>query len=731
MVSSPPVSAVETSTEFQAKLQQIKAFCWQLVLTALSVWLLWNAAQTIGRVIDYYTPLPMWDYWRAVDHLPAYKTLHLAVFWRQHNEHRIVFPEIAFALDMLVLHGRMILPLVLSFLCYVATWIVLSFTVFADKTIDLKIRLAAILLAGVVALWQSAANVLGIPFLLQWTLMQLAVALTFFFLSKLRSRSSTATLLGTIAAAVVATYSSGNALLLWPLVLCVAVLVRIGKRDLLILTGAAAVTLGLYFVGYHFTGDLKLSNFIHHPVYSLEYIGAYLSMPFGGMRTPMFGVRLGLFACATVAVLFVVAARTRRALSPPSVVLFSYWVFTLMTAALTAGGRMDPTDQSFIAAEAFRYLTVPQMNWAVVILLLIWTLSEVRMIRQFMLVLVAGAGLFFFVAFAQLIPWLDGIANFFTEQQLAALTVEDGLHDTYWIKTKVFPNIQFFDNESQELKADRVSIYHRGLNRFLGHSKEEIGRVQTVPLSGMISQVLPVESGYQISGWVDTSKWRRPYTWLVLADEKGTILGFGRRFAAGLPTAATSPTVPSGLAWVGFISSRSHPQKVYAYVEAPRGKALYPLNGPVEIVPSEIGPSKMTGTPIRNFGWEKGPASGPQTLPAKVDFGERPDTAVISTWNGSDANAETIRSAPFARPARGCVLIPFLHGPSVGGLALRIMNASKGTPITQLPLQPADQQWQYWRVTIDPSVETLAVEAEDAGTGWGEWIAIATPQVCP
>src|SRR5947209_6299638 len=217
MVLSPPVSAAETPTEFQAKLQQMKAFCWQLVLIALSVWLLWNVAQTIGRVIDYYTPLPMWDYWRVVDHLPSYKALHLAVFWRQHNEHRILFPEIAFATDMLILHGRMILPLVLSFLCYVATWIVLSSTVFADKTVDLKIRLAGILLAGVVGLWQSAANVLGVPFLLQWTLMQLAVALTFLSLSKLRATLSTAMLGGTIAAAVVATYSSGNALLLWPL----------------------------------------------------------------------------------------------------------------------------------------------------------------------------------------------------------------------------------------------------------------------------------------------------------------------------------------------------------------------------------------------------------------------------------------------------------------------------------------------------------------------------------
>jgi hypothetical protein len=132
-----------------------------------------------------------------------------------------------------------------------------------------------------------------------------------------------------------------------------------------------------------------------------------------------------------------------------------------------------------------------------------------------------------------------------------------------------------------------------------------------------------------------------------------------------------------------------------------------------------------------DFGWERDPAPGSQTLPAKVDFGQRPDTAVVGTWNGSDANVATIRSKPFQRPAGGCVLIPVLHGPSVNGLALRIIDTRKGASITQLPLQPADEQWQYWRVTIDASVEALAVEAQDAGKGWGEWIAVATPQACP
>ncbi|MFL6415376.1 MAG: hypothetical protein ACJ74Y_06870 [Bryobacteraceae bacterium] len=731
MVPIQPLVAAGRRTDFPAKLQQLKGLCWQLVLIALSVWLVLNAVGTVGRIADYYTPMPMWDYWRVVQHLEAYKHLHLAVFWKQHNEHRIVFPEIAFALDMVFLHGRMILPLVLSFLCYGATWIVLSSTVLADRTLDLKVRFAAVLLAGVVSLWQSAANVLAIPFLLQWTLMQLAVALTFFFLSRFRSTGSAALLWSTIAAAVVGTYSSGNALLLWPLVLCVAFVIRIPRRQLAVLTAAAVATLGLYFVGYHFTGDLKLGNFIHYPLYSLEYIGAYLSMPFGAMRTPMFAVRLGLSACATVGILFAIVLGTRRSLSPPSVVLFSYWGFTFLTALLTAGGRMDPTDQKFVAAQAFRYLTVPQMNWAVVILLLFWTLAALPLLRPYMPGLVIVSALLVLISFPQLMPWLDGLANFFTEQQLAALTVEDGLEDSYWIKTKIFPDLRFYRDEVTELTTNRASIYHRGLNRLIGHSMAEIGQVQSVPLSGVIVQVLPVETGYQVNGWVDITKWRRPYKWLVLVDEKGTILGFGRRFAPGLPTAVATASVPPGLAWVGFISSRLRPEKIFAYVEAPRGKALYPLSRPKEIVPSEIGPTKVNGPPIEDFVWQDALGSTPRSLPEKVDFGERPDTPIISTWNGSDANVETVRSTPFRTPSNSCISIPVLHGPSVDGLALKINDGDRRTQITELPLQAADQKWQYWRVWTGASHPRLEIEVEDNGKSWGQWIAIAKPQMCP
>src|SRR3954447_25516912 len=367
LVMIPPSNS---RNAFYRKVRQLSSvYAPRGMLAALTFWVLWCGFHTVQKVFDYYTPLPMWDYWRVVENLNDYRSLHLAVLWRQHNEHRIVFPEIAFALDIVLLHGQMLLPLVLSVLSYFGSWLVLSSTLLSEPSMPLFVRLAAILISGLVAFWEGAAGVLAIPFLLQWTLMQLAAALALVSASKLGCSHAGRHLAATAAACIVASYSSGNALLLWPLVILVAICVGATRQVVLVLGAAATLAVGLYFVGYRLNDGSKLTSLISSPGYSIRYVASYLSMPFGAMKSPAFGVKLGIWLCLIVLALFVIAAVTRRLIFRPSVVLFSYFGFTFLTAVLIAGGRMETSDARFTAAQAFRYLSVPQMNWSASILL--------------------------------------------------------------------------------------------------------------------------------------------------------------------------------------------------------------------------------------------------------------------------------------------------------------------------------------------------------------------------
>ena len=153
-----------------------------LVLIALTAWLVLNWSQLIETLLHYYNPFPIWDYWHVVTDLKKIEGLNPGVLWQQHNDHRIIFPEIVFATDMLIFHGLQILPLIVSFLCYVAMWVLIARALISDPTVSVAIRATAILLAGIVMGWRGVAQVVGVPFLLQWTLLQTMVLLALWLL---------------------------------------------------------------------------------------------------------------------------------------------------------------------------------------------------------------------------------------------------------------------------------------------------------------------------------------------------------------------------------------------------------------------------------------------------------------------------------------------------------------------------------------------------------------------
>jgi hypothetical protein len=292
----------------------------------LGAWLLFNGVRTAQHIFGFYTPLPIRDYWAIVAHLPHYQSFHLGVLWEQHNEHRIVFPEIIFAADMLLAHGRMLLPLLLSAISYIATWVILSSAVVFDFHVlrnahnghgldappkDLassslsggarsvpcalpKVdRAIAALLSGVLAFFETTAMVLAVPFLLQWTLMQFAVVSSLLFVSCLKHRQSEFYLWSAIGAATLASFSSVCGLLLWPLVILIASLLGLAGRRLIILTSAAVLNFTVFFIGYRFPAKLALWRLVAHPIYTLQFLASYVSMPFGAVKDPVFGISVG------------------------------------------------------------------------------------------------------------------------------------------------------------------------------------------------------------------------------------------------------------------------------------------------------------------------------------------------------------------------------------------------------------------------------------------------------
>ena len=430
---------------------------WTAVLCFLAAWTAIHWYQTAVHTIRLYNPLPTWDYWRVVSDYPALKASHFGVLWRQHNEHRILFPEIVFELDMFVCHGRMLLPLIVSPLCYAGIWLTLTYCIWIEKTLTLMMRITSVLLAGGIIGWQGSAVVLARPFLLVWTLSQICALLALLSLWGLHQTGRIKSLIGCIAFAVRALYSSGNALVLWPILIAGALAIKIRRHHLYVLLLSAIASIGCYFVGYHGTGSLGLAAVLNHPLYALELLAVYMAMPFSAIKSPMFGVWVGFINVALAAAVAVIALR-KKWITRLAVICLGSYLFTLLTAALIVVGKWS--QRSILCrGESGALLDSAAGELGLLILLLIWTAAKCNWNVVTPKAIALSTLLLCLVGFPKLRWWLAGNNADFVREKTAAIAIENGVTDPIVLRA-IFPDPNFVMAFLPMLHEEHLSVFH-------------------------------------------------------------------------------------------------------------------------------------------------------------------------------------------------------------------------------------------------------------------------------
>jgi hypothetical protein len=692
----------------------------------LAAWFAFSWFQTINRVVRDYSPIPIFDYWRTAAFLHFYQALDLRVLWLQHNDHRIIFPEIVFATDLLLLHGREILPISLSFLSYFGNWAVLAWAFWSVDSIAKELRMAALLLAGIVMGWQGSAIIFISPFLFQWTLTQLGALLSLAFLVRLKETGRASHLTLMILSAIVATYSSSNGLVLWPVLIVWSLLLSIPQRQMWILTGAGALSIGIYFIGYKFASTLSIKTLLLHPIYLIEFLGSYLSMPFGAIKSPALAMRAGVAMLGIVVLLAVLAFRTGRLRSRAGVMLFGSYLFLILTALLTAAGRMDLADSGFFTAKVPRYLSGPLFGWGIFVLLALWFASEWK--KPVGCSLVCAFALFFLVAFPKLRWWLQVQESDFPRAQLAALAMEQGIYDPT-IMLGVFPDPVSAELWSKGLRDNHLSVFYKTHAKWLGRPAEQFARKVNAVLPGAVTYTLPVRDGVEVAGWFDTFDTNfRHAQWILFTNEAGQIVGFGRKLPAGFPNSIDSPDTPPSLGWAGFINLKYPLKTFHAFVIDKRG--LIPLKSSITIPDEQIADWRQVGVPIAGIQWQMDPGWTRDGIPPDWPFGHPPAGPVYGSWSSKDAKTGQLLSSAIARPDDGCMILPILQGPGGAGLSASIVDAANNHAIAHAWFNNGANAWRFWRMQIPAGVKQVRIDAEDRGKDWGEWLAVGNPANC-
>lgn len=700
------------------------------VIAALVAWMaiLWIH---FGRmVIGFYCPLPYFDYWDTVPKLDRYRHLDIRVLWQQHSEHRIIFPEIIFAADYLFFRGREILPIALNAFFYCGLWLLLSMTQYRNRRIPLFVRLCTILLAGIVMGWEGGAFSVGAAFLVQWSLLLASAALALFLLTCVPgSRRASMFLAGSIACAIVCTYTSANGLLFWVVILLSAWILRLAKLQLWILAASGAASIGLYFVGYHFSTGTHYGALLAHPLYTLSFVAAYLGMPFTVIG-PRLGIFVGLFELAVYLAFIVLAAKRRVLSARSSVVFLGFYLLCLLTAAITALGRMDPRDAAFTVATAHRYIAVPLAAQASLLLAAGWLLGYSRYSLQVSCVAVFALCFAFTGKSRRIRDWSDFAKNSFFSCQLASLAFESGVDDPGLMGT-VFPGAGTVKSALPILRKDRLSTFSGGRMDWLGRPASAVFHfVSDEREAGAVTASYPLESGLTILGWTDSPRKIWHPQELVFLDGRQRIIGFGSKLPGGLPHGLASSETPQSIAWVGFVNLSFQSKSFSPYAVEGRGRMLVPVGKPTAIPPIRILDYDQVGASIPSIRWDvqgswihNGPLPGtPIDTPRTISYFE--------SHAGSDSNTGVLTSAPFARPSGNCLVLASAHGPSVKGLSETLINAGTGETIASAPQIGAGTKWSFWAVDLPPDAQRLQIVAEDRGRDWGQWLSIGEPHLC-
>ncbi len=701
-------------------------YIYSLVLLPCSIYTVFFTANALRR--DYIN-VPQWDAWRCVHDLDRLCQFDLRPLWKQHNEHRVIGVEVLYWLDFTLLHGRQFLLIGCEVVCQLAQLALLWWLLKQMKEIPLSFRLAFAVSCVLPMATAFHVQAMVIPFLAQWYLTQALAAFALLLLWRTAQTGRLGALIIAIVAAVVVTYTTGNGMLLWPILVAMAVLLRLPRKRIAAIVAAGAISIAVYFIGYVVVSQGRAFLLITHPFYTTGFMAVLLGAPASYINN-VFGGAIGLTGMVLAMLALVAAVRQRRAPDAVFVVAAGFCLFVVSSALMVAYGRIHPNDPTFRSARAERYAMIGLTFWAYLVVVIGWLLARLRRGREFAWHLAAAALTVVFVVVLMGEQKASERACAVRQAMAseAGIGLAAGVQDREAIKD-MYQDPVFAWAERPVLRRRRLSMFAAGRQDWIGHRVSELFQVGAANLcSGSAEAVSAVYYGFRAEGRALDSQRNRPPENIVLTNPSGMIVGLGATRMGGYPHRPPDRTrrPPSDSDWAAFARAGDVSGILQAYAIVGSGKTACPLGTPQPVPPVVPADESMVGAAIPISNW--------QTDPAWTRNGHHPSVGtpagevLYGSYSGSDANQGTLTSAPFEAAGQDCVVLPVAHGPSITGQSVRLVEDGTGKTVATIPLDGAGF-WQYWLIDLQGPAK-LRIVAEDKGAQWGQWVAVGEPHEC-
>ncbi|HSX29854.1 MAG TPA: hypothetical protein VLE73_04830 [Candidatus Saccharimonadales bacterium] len=256
----------------------VLAYKWWLVAIAVPVLYL------LYLLLKYGVNVPFWDEWEIVTLLQKHDagTLSLYDFWAQHNEHRLLFPQLIMVYLGFLTHWNLNAELLVSFAFAAASLLLVLHMLYRNfgatrRPVMIALGIFAAVLFFSPMQWENWLW----GWQIEWYMVIFgAIATVWAITSWPKSWPERLALPVAIATAFFATYSLGNGPFTWIVGAVLLFLMGSSRRKLLVWGGAAAVTLASHY--YHYSGSAgqpPKSLLLHEPLQYIEYVFIYMGRP--------------------------------------------------------------------------------------------------------------------------------------------------------------------------------------------------------------------------------------------------------------------------------------------------------------------------------------------------------------------------------------------------------------------------------------------------------------------
>jgi hypothetical protein len=325
-------------------------FCWRSLGALLSV-LLASAifVSLIIWIFKFSHPLPYWDQWAFIsDYLLVRKDEGpwFRFFFSQHNEHRIAVPRAFFIADLEWFSGRNVSLVISNIGIQMLSWAGLCWLI-SQKLRNPLDRAMAMALALVVVFSAAQAENFIWGFQVQFVGVYAAMIWACIFVEKDK-------LLWACILALAGTLMMANGLFIWPVLLLLSLVLKKPRNFSLAYGVGFVFCLFTYLLDYKSIGKHTSTAYaLTHPVDFFGYFFAYLGSA-GGIGRPSLAIWVGGGEVVLLCVMTLHAWRHRAVQSSRFWTLWSIAVFIMISAAITAVGRVSFGIEQALAG---RYVT--------------------------------------------------------------------------------------------------------------------------------------------------------------------------------------------------------------------------------------------------------------------------------------------------------------------------------------------------------------------------------------